>query len=92
MNDVLNRIERHRDHCLVLAETTNDGRTRASLLRIARLFEVEVRLIVSAKSDLSESRDLLERASAVLSQQSAAPLNPLTVRPCPTTDGRDRDR
>jgi hypothetical protein len=65
MADVLDWYRRHRDHCLVLAEAAPDDRTRASLFRIARQFEIESRLMISANL---ESRELLERISSVRSR------------------------
>jgi hypothetical protein len=91
MTNLLDTYQKHSDHCLALAEVVPDDRTRASLLRIARLFEVEGRLIVSARSNLSESRELLKRVAAVHSMQNAAVQVPLTVQPFRATDGQGRD-
>ena len=91
MDDLLDQYQEHSDDCLALAEATPDDRTRASLFRIARLFEIEGSLVVRAKSNLSESRELLERVAAVLSKQNAAVQVPLTVRPFRATDELDHD-
>ena len=43
-----------------------DDATRARLLKTTRLADNEDRLIVSAQSNLAESRELLERVAALL--------------------------
>lgn len=91
MDDPLERYQKHIDHCFELAERAPDDQMRARFLRIARLFEIEARLLVSSMSNLAESQELLARSAAALSQQAAAVQAPLTVRPYRATGEQAHD-
>ena len=89
MSDPLETYEEHIDHCFSLAEKAPDDLMRARFLYLARLFEIEHRLIHRARSNLSESRKLLERAGAILAKTpTAAVETPLPVQPFRGTDGQ----
>ena len=72
-------------------EPASDDGTRALHAKRTRLNANEGRLVVSAKSSLAQSRELLERAAAVLSRQNTAVQAPPTVRPSGATDGQGHD-
>ena len=78
MNGAAEKYRKHSDHCLAMAAVAPDERVRASLLNLARLCEREARLVASAQAHLSESRELLLKADALLVQQRrvAVPIPP----------------
>lgn len=49
-----------------MAEVAPDERIRASLLNLARICELDARLVAASQIQISESRELLLRANAVL--------------------------
>jgi hypothetical protein len=65
--------ERPRDLFALMAAVRANDCNSQSLLRHARYFEIESRLIESSRNCISESRELLTRVDALLSQ--SAPLS-----------------
>jgi hypothetical protein len=56
----------HRDRCLELAAKAPTEAIRARLLNIAKLYEVEVRLINRARRSIAESNELIAVAASLV--------------------------
>ena len=56
----------HREHCVLMAEIAPTEHIRASLLRMARLCEIEARLIKDSAVRLLESRAAIVKVNDLL--------------------------
>lgn len=90
MSSLLETYRKHIEHCLCMAEAATDARERDWFLRVAAQFKVEMRLMLSAQSSISESRALLESATASLTRRPTFVQALESVRPSPAIDEQDQ--
>ena len=91
----------HREHCLLMADAAPTERVRASLLRMARLYEIEGRLIkhstlrLSERAAIAKVDTLLRGADALLRDVTESPIDdgaaPPPAAPYPATAGQAAD-
>ena len=72
MNGIAEKYLEHCAHCVAMAEIAPNERIRASLLNLARICELDARLVAASQIQISESRELLLRANAVLGGTNGA--------------------
>jgi hypothetical protein len=90
MDGLLEAYQKHADHCLEMAERAPDDLMRGWFCGMARSFAMESRLMLNARSALSESRELLERANDLLARRRSGVRSHLPVAPSRATDAPDQ--
>ncbi len=70
MDKVLQECAFHRDRCYELAETAPTVEIRARLIKIARLYEKEIQLVLTSQWCISASNELIARVNETLASKT----------------------
>jgi hypothetical protein len=69
MDDAAKTLLKHLKHCLQLADKAPTEEIRTRLLNVASLYEREAKLLGASEAHISESRELIAKAEALLAPQ-----------------------